>query len=159
MRAVEGGIGKAEKCEERFRGGGVSYPGGKSGAGVYQTLINLMPPHEIYIEPFLGMGGVLRRKKPAPIATIGIDADKDVMKLWAGVELPGLSVRCADGIRYLEQRKWTGRELVYCDPPYLMATRAGTASAKVTRRAGKYRQKRRAIQEAQSHPDTHGKRQ
>jgi hypothetical protein len=36
----------------------MSYPGGKSGSGVYQTLINLMPPHDIYIEPFLGMGGV-----------------------------------------------------------------------------------------------------
>ena len=102
----------------------MSYPGGKAGAGVYQTLINLMPPHEIYIEPFLGMGAVLRRKKAAPIATIGVDADKDVLKLWRGTgKQPGVQVICADGIRFLEERKWTGRELVYCDPPYLIHTR------------------------------------
>jgi DNA adenine methylase len=35
----------------------MGYPGGKSGAGVYQTIINLMPPHTVYIEPFLGGGG------------------------------------------------------------------------------------------------------
>ena len=33
-----------------------AYPGGKSGSGVYQKLINLMPPHDVHIEPFLGGG-------------------------------------------------------------------------------------------------------
>ncbi len=28
----------------------MAYPGGKNGAGVYQTLINLIPPHEVYID-------------------------------------------------------------------------------------------------------------
>lgn len=31
-----------------------TYPGGKSGAGVYQTIINQMPPHQLYVEPFAG---------------------------------------------------------------------------------------------------------
>jgi hypothetical protein len=31
----------------------MSYPGGKGGSGVYQTIINQQPPHEVYIEPFL----------------------------------------------------------------------------------------------------------
>jgi hypothetical protein len=35
---------------------GVSYPGGKNGLGVYQAIINRMPPHQVYIEPFLGLG-------------------------------------------------------------------------------------------------------
>ncbi len=50
----------------------MSYPGGKNGAGVYQALINLMPPHDVYIEPFLGGGAVMRLKRPAAV-NIGVD--------------------------------------------------------------------------------------
>jgi DNA adenine methylase len=42
-----------------------SYPGGKAAAGVYQSIINQMPKHRIYIEPFLGGGAILRHKRPA----------------------------------------------------------------------------------------------
>ena len=59
----------------------MSYPGGKNGAGVYQTIINLMPPHETYIEPFLGGGAVMRLKRPAAL-NIGVDIDPDVIRGW-----------------------------------------------------------------------------
>jgi DNA adenine methylase len=52
----------------------MSYPGGKSGAGVYQTIINHMPPHRVYIEPFLGGAAIMRNKRPASL-NIGIDRD------------------------------------------------------------------------------------
>ena len=39
------------------------YPGGKGGAGVYQTIINGMPRHEVYVEPFLGGGAVMAAKR------------------------------------------------------------------------------------------------
>lgn len=32
----------------------MTYPGGKGNA--YHKIINLIPPHEVYIEPFLGRG-------------------------------------------------------------------------------------------------------
>ena len=98
----------------------VSYPGGKNGAGVYQTIINHIPPHETYIEPFVGGGAVLRHIRPAA-SSIAIDSDASVIK--------NLSLRtkaeliCGDGLKFLAHRKWTGREFVYCDPPYLMKTR------------------------------------
>ena len=41
----------------------MSYPGGKG--GVFHKLINLMPPHEIYIETHLGSGAVIRNKRLA----------------------------------------------------------------------------------------------
>ena len=53
------------------------YPGGKAGAGVYQRIINQIPPHEVYVEPFLGDGAVLRRKRPAA-RSVGIEIDPDI---------------------------------------------------------------------------------
>jgi hypothetical protein len=125
---------------------GVSYPGGKNGAGVYQTIINRMPPHSVYIEPFLGGGAILRLKQPAAL-NIGIDLDAAAiarMREWAREVLhaktgdtgsrrpitPKTAIRdrqfqfhVADGIAFLKSYPFTGSELVYCDPPYMMETR------------------------------------
>lgn len=184
---------------------GGCYPGGKSGSGVAQRIINLMPPHQVYIEPFLGGGSVLRYKLPAQI-NIGIDRDPTVIERWhaaapqfspaaaaaaqkrdsrrslatqnsatpqamsqkcaahpdaapdpaalargtrsrpgptadlrdatrlrdgrltsSAAEFHGAGLcwkfLCVDGIEFLRNYPWTGRELVYCDPPYLHATR------------------------------------
>ena len=177
------------------------YPGGKAGAGVSQRIINLMPPHETYIEPFLGDAAVMRVKRPAKL-NIGLDLDPESPGLaWlAAVEAaciggsgvvgsseerrrlssvaargsagsigkpdagglgdlesakaarrPGVSSGlassadaagngdaadsllpsrryrggCLDGIEFLRVYPFTGKELVYCDPPYLMSTRSG----------------------------------
>jgi DNA adenine methylase len=54
------------------------YPGGKNGAGVYQRIINLMPPHAVYVEPFLGSGAVMRLKRPASL-NIGLDLDGGIL--------------------------------------------------------------------------------
>lgn len=43
----------------------MGYLGAKSGSGVFQTIINLIPPHDTYIEAFLGTGAVMKRKAPA----------------------------------------------------------------------------------------------
>jgi hypothetical protein len=55
-------------------GGCMGYPGGKNAPGVCQVLINAMPPHTAYCEPFLGGGAVLLHKKAAAL-NIGIDLD------------------------------------------------------------------------------------
>jgi hypothetical protein len=79
----------------------------------------------------------MRRKLPACI-NIGIDADGAVIsrakamlasKTWLASTsdgndgAAGFEFRKGDGIGWLSRRKWTGRELVYCDPPYLISTR------------------------------------
>lgn len=38
-------------------------PGGKNGAGVYQTIINLMSPHEVSIDPFLDAGAIVPERR------------------------------------------------------------------------------------------------
>jgi len=179
----------------------MTYPGGKNGSGVYQRIINLMPPHDLYIEPFLGSGAVMRLKRPARL-NIGLDLEEAALKLASppgrlpagsscetgdvgspaprrrrspipameysgrgapemsmeacgtaarfpamldpdhprarngegrstgdpgglarfGEERSRFSFRHGDGIEFLETYPFqgNGREVVYCDPPYLM---------------------------------------
>ena len=101
----------------------MSYPGGKGGAGVYQTIINQQPPHDVYIEAFLGGGSVLLAKRPAS-TNIGIDADAAVAAKWSGVS--GLEVVWDDAIVYLDKRRCQlpPSTLVYCDPPYVLSSRS-----------------------------------
>jgi len=101
----------------------MAYNGGKGAAGVYQRLINLMPPHETYIEPFLGGGAVLLNKRPAR-RSIGLDLDAKALARWRGDEVPGLHLCQQDALTFLREYAFTGDELVYCDPPYLMETRS-----------------------------------
>lgn len=104
----------------------MTYAGGKAGAGVYQQIINQIPPHEVYIEPFLGGGAVLLNKKPAA-CSIAIDVDGDVVTEWslyATLALPGLTVITGDAISFLQSYDWKGGEFVYCDPPYLFDVRS-----------------------------------
>lgn len=99
-----------------------SYTGGKAGAGVYQTLINLMPPHSIYVEAFLGDGAVMRAKRPA-WKNIGIDLDGDALARWRGDEVPNLELHETNALEWLQFMKLPDDALVYADPPYLMSTR------------------------------------
>lgn len=100
------------------------YPGGKGGAGVHQTIINLMPAHRVYIEPFIGGGNIYKRKKPA-LASIVMDADPAPVEYWKTHAGPSTIVMHGDAISFLREYDWRGDELVYCDPPYVMATRSG----------------------------------
>jgi site-specific DNA-adenine methylase len=107
------------------------YPGSKSGSGVYQQIINLMPPHKVYIEPFLGSGAILLKKKPAE-AQIGLDLAPAVIARWSRMKrrlmaIPNLSVLQGDALAYLSSDAAilaSEDTLVYCDPPYLMETRS-----------------------------------
>lgn len=96
------------------------YPGGKGKC--YQRIINLMPAHTTYIESHLGGGAVMRHKKPAAL-NIGIDIDPRVVLRWQS-ELPHIcQLVLADATAYLQNYPFNGTELVYCDPPYVKATR------------------------------------
>lgn len=102
----------------------MNYPGGKGGAGVYQKIINLMPPHATYIEPFVGGGNIFLRKKPA-LANIVIDADASALENIRKNAPPSTIAINGDGIQWLRNRQWQGGEFIYADPPYVMAARSG----------------------------------
>jgi len=105
----------------------MAYPGGKNGSGVYQKIINQIPPHRVFISAFLGHCAITRYKKPAPVS-IGIDSDGDVVKYWTDLiaensDVAGVTVIHGDAISFLKSYDFQGDEFVYADPPYLMETR------------------------------------
>lgn len=109
-----------------------SYNGGKRGAGVYQALINHIPPHRLYVEPFLGGGAVMALKRPAE-ASVGIDLDPGIITAWkqanASADIRRLLFLNKDGIEMLRHyhREYDSPEtFVYCDPPFLGDTRRST---------------------------------
>lgn len=112
-----------------------SYLGSKAGAGVYQAIIALMPPHDTYVEAFAGSAAVFKRK-PAAAHSMLIDVDPqapcfagagqvDPLGPQAPALMPGV-----DALWWLEYlanaraRYLHGRALIYCDPPYLHSERS-----------------------------------
>ena len=97
-----------------------------------------MPPHEVYIEPFLGGGAIMRHKRPARL-NLGIDLDPQVINAWqdpivtngdtsGGIvksDDASFRIQVGDGLAFLQAYPFTGKELVYCDPPYMLSTRTG----------------------------------
>lgn len=96
------------------------YPGGKGKC--YQHIINVLPPHTTYIETHLGGGAVLRKKKPAN-TNIGVDRDPAIIRSWRRLFPSLASYVEADAVEFLESQRLTDDVLLYCDPPYLPATR------------------------------------
>jgi site-specific DNA-adenine methylase len=103
----------------------MGYAGGKAGDGVYQKIINQIPPHDVYIEAFAGGAAILKALRPAS-SRLAIDVDGgQVEKLR--IELPGVTVINGDAISLLPElvSKYDGlRVFVYADPPYLGSVRS-----------------------------------
>lgn len=100
----------------------MGYPGGK--AKTFHHILNIVPPHTVYLEPFLGHGSVLRAKRRSPIEIV-VDLDRSVLRCDQLLER-GVATVCGDGIAFLRSYPFEGHEVVYCDPPYLPETRRRT---------------------------------
>lgn len=96
------------------------YPGGKGLS--FRNIINLLPPHRVYIETHLGGGAVLRHKKPSTL-DIGLDIDNRVTDKWQEIYNQQYDVRCSDAHSFLKNYNFCGDEVIYCDPPYVTHTR------------------------------------
>lgn len=99
--------------------------GGKGASGVCHHIINQIPEHTIYIEGFLGLGRVLRYKKPA-IRNVGIDMDSHILDLWNKAEYKDMNLEVLynsffslANMKELQQKDC----FLYLDPPYPISTR------------------------------------
>lgn len=100
----------------------MGYLGSKAVSGAYQAIIALMPPHDTYIDLFVGSGAILERKEPARMS-YAVDLDATAVE---GVpDAPGLVKVCGDALTFLDTFDYAaaGRVLIYADPPYLHSTR------------------------------------
>lgn len=97
----------------------MSYIGGKGQNGVKERIINLIPPHEVFLELFCGSAAITRAKKPA-LETLCLDLHRapEIARLPAGARFIQ-----ADAVGFVANYKFTGREFIYGDPPYLLGTR------------------------------------
>lgn len=101
------------------------YPGGKNGAGTFQTIIDLLPEHLFYAELFAGSAAIFRRKPPA-MHSVLIDRDPVVARHWTARKLAAVTVVRGDATRWLKKNRQSfNREWVlYVDPPYPLPTRS-----------------------------------
>jgi site-specific DNA-adenine methylase len=89
-------------------------------------MINLMPPHKVYIETHAGSAAVMRHKRPAKVnIALEIDTEQYLKLFDVLTQGPGalLQIWNVDALDYL--RSFTPYEdtLIYADPPYLPSTR------------------------------------
>lgn len=100
------------------------YPGGKNGAGVYQTIINRIPVHQRYIEPFAGSAAIFRRKLPAA-SSILIERDHGQASRLAMLASASTSVICGDAFLELGSMNPAigAGDFFYFDPPYVHEAR------------------------------------
>ena len=96
------------------------YSGGKGKS--YPQLLNLMPPHDTYVETHLGGGAVMRHTRPAK-RQIGIDIDPVVIAKWQEIPDRPCEVICANALQYLGGLAVDKNTLIYADPPYVGSTR------------------------------------
>jgi len=124
----------------------MEYPGSKAGMGVWQRIINEIPPHSVYVEAFCGSGVVFRQKRLAP-RSILVDREPGALALTceaAGIALAGdegpwrssiaveregiygtVQLVKGDAVAWLRAAELPPDAVVYCDPPYLLETRGG----------------------------------
>lgn len=106
----------------------LAVPGGKAGAGVYQSIINQFPPHRRYIEPFAGSAAVRRLMRPSPLSLlIELDRDQAARLVAAFAGDSAVTVMNGDALDWLARSVSYHDDLVFADPPYLASSRRSSA--------------------------------
>lgn len=98
--------------------------GSKAAAGAWQRIVSLLPPHSVFVEAFAG-GAAVTRYKRASAATLLIERDPDTARELAAamIDRSGVQVVHGDALAILKLAELPADVVVYCDPPYVMASR------------------------------------
>lgn len=106
----------------------MSYPGSKAQAGTWQRIIGQMPPHSIYVEPFAGSAQIFWQKRRAEFSFLLDRHPKPIAAVNARLgDEAGVKTVVGDALTWLpELAAWLPSDaVIYCDPPYPLATRQG----------------------------------
>lgn len=115
------------------------YTGGKSSPGTYHKIINQIPKHKIFIEPYWGGGSITTLMKPSEI-NIGVDADPGTVQRYGEIAKhnkrplnivnnmfsrnrepqPGkINLFVDDGLNFVKKYSGNPDVFYFVDPPYL----------------------------------------
>lgn len=103
----------------------MKYPGSKW--NIASRLVELIPEHRSYVEPFFGSGAVLFNKPVSDIETIN-DLDHDVVNLFRCIQedaerLRMVQIENRPALEVIERFNYSN-VFMYIDPPYVLGTRA-----------------------------------
>jgi len=101
----------------------MGFVGSKNGSGVYQKIISMIPPHDVYIEPFVGTGAILRKKRFSK-RSIALDLDAGCIDALSRERLQ-VDLIVGDGVEFIRhfQPLSNSEVFVYADPPYVRSAR------------------------------------
>lgn len=104
-----------------------NYYGGKTSNGTYQTIINHIPPHDIFLSLFLGNCGITRKIRAAKYSVLN-DIDPNVINNWKTLNLPNnYRLFNIPALKILQALKdfvdCPGIIFIYLDPPYRKVVR------------------------------------
>lgn len=112
-----------------------TYPGGKNGDGVYQTIINHIPKHWTFVSLFLGGGYIFAKKTPAYKSFLN-DKSVAVFEAWAEHPSTGLNALDPAQLFHMDWREFMEKKIthdsyfnksgtfIFIDPPYPQAVRS-----------------------------------
>lgn len=109
-----------------------TYFGGKSGSGTYQTIINQVTPHRLWVEGFAGKAGIFRKKLAAK-ENLLIDLDREVIHwmIKSGISTTDVyEGSCFQVLKDYPRELDKDDVFIYLDPPYPLASRKSATKYK-----------------------------
>lgn len=88
----------------------------------YQWIINKIPKHKLYCEPFIGNGGIYNNLEKNNSRAILADADPEVCQRWNELGVKVLNIDFKSYATWLKAFD-SSSTFMYLDPPYLHSTR------------------------------------
>lgn len=100
-----------------------SYFGGKESPGVYQTIINHIRPHDLFVEPFGGNFAVSRKMNNNAVKYIGeIDFQVYIKYPFSDDSLQFFNLDYRELIDLFVEDSGFDRKVIYFDPPYPLSS-------------------------------------
>lgn len=97
------------------------YTGSKNGSGVYQAIINNIPPHKRYFELFAGSASVFFNKIPANYNYLAELDTTQCLELQSIITtIPGIKaiIKNVNALAVIDIFDFTSDDFIYLDPPY-----------------------------------------